>query len=193
MITGTVVFNVCIGVGLSAACGFRVFVPLLVLSIASKMGYLTLVPGFQWLSSYHAIIILSAATVVEIVGFLIPYVDHVLDVIAAPLAILAGTVITASMTADMEPVFRWALAIIAGGGVAAVGHAVTGTIRAGSTATTGGLANPVFAAFESVMAVFASIAAIFIPVIVVIVFFLSLLFFGKKIYKRFLKGQPVNA
>lgn len=189
MIGISTIFNVCVGVGLSAACGFRVFVPLLALSIASKLGYLTLVPGFQWLSSSHAVIILSAATIVEIIGFFIPWVDHALDVIAAPLAILAGTVITAAVTSDMAPVFKWSLAVIAGGGVAATVHASTGLIRAGSTATTGGLANPLVSLAELIGAVLTSIASIFLPFMVIFFLLSALAFFGKKIYRKFLKSR----
>ena len=89
---------VSLGIGLSAACGFRVFVPLLVMSVASLSGHLTLAPGFQWIGTYPALITFSVATVAEIGGYYIPWVDHLLDTMATPAAIVAGTVITASVT-----------------------------------------------------------------------------------------------
>ena len=48
--------SICLGIGLSAACGFRVFVPLLVVSIASRGGHLHLSPGFEWMGSDAALI-----------------------------------------------------------------------------------------------------------------------------------------
>jgi hypothetical protein len=40
---------VIIGVGLSAAVGFRIFVPFLALSIFSLLGYINLSSGFEWI------------------------------------------------------------------------------------------------------------------------------------------------
>src|ERR1043165_1472954 len=111
---------ICLGIGLSAACGFRVFVPLLVMSIASLSGHLTLAPGFQWIGTYPALVTFSAATIAEIAGYYIPWVDHLLDTIATPAAIVAGTVITAAAVGDMSPILKWSLAAIAGGGVAGI-------------------------------------------------------------------------
>ena len=55
-----------VGIGLSATCGFRIFVPLLGMGIACKAGHLTLSPGFEWIASWPAIIAYSIAVVVEI-------------------------------------------------------------------------------------------------------------------------------
>jgi len=139
------VLCICIGIGLSAACGFRVFVPLLVMSIASLSGHLTLAPGFDWIGSYPALVTFSVATCLEIGGYYIPWVDHLLDTIATPAAIVAGTVITASMVSDMSPLLKWTLAAIAGGGAAGVVQGTTVLARGASTALTGGLGNPIFA------------------------------------------------
>src|ERR1700720_3122197 len=93
--------SICVGIGLSAACGFRVFVPLLVMSIASLSGHLALAHGFEWIGTYPALIGLSVATCLEITGYYIPWLDHLLDTIATPAAIVAGTVVTASAVTDM--------------------------------------------------------------------------------------------
>src|SRR5882724_7873827 len=137
--------SICVGIGLSAACGFRVFVPLLVMSIAALSGHLTLADGFEWIGSYPALIAFSVATCLEIAGYYIPWVDHLLDTIATPAAIVAGTLITASMVTDMSPFLRWTLAAIAGGGAAGVVQGTTVLTRGASTLTTAGLANPMFA------------------------------------------------
>src|SRR6267378_5007073 len=110
--------SICLGIGLSAACGFRVFVPLLIMSIASLSGHLSLAHGFEWIGSYPALISFSVATCLEIAGYYIPWLDHLLDTMATPAAIVAGTIVTASMMTDVSPLLKWTLAIIAGGGAA---------------------------------------------------------------------------
>ena len=114
--------SICVGIGLAAACGFRVFVPLLLTSIAAMAGHVTLATHFQWIGTYPALITFSVATLLEVAGYYIPWVDHLLDTVATPAAIVAGTVLTASMLTDVSPLLRWSLAVIAGGG-SAVGSA----------------------------------------------------------------------
>jgi len=70
------ILGLCIGIGLSAACGFRVFVPLLVMSLASIMGWFEPMQGFEWLSMPSVCIALAIATVCEITAYYIPWVDQ---------------------------------------------------------------------------------------------------------------------
>jgi hypothetical protein len=183
--------SVCLGIGLSAACGFRVFVPLLVMSIASLSGHLTLTHGFEWIGSYPALITFSAATCFEIAGYYIPWVDHFLDAIATPAAIIAGIIVAASMVTHMSPLLKWSLAIIAGGGVAGMVQATTVLARGVSTLTTAGLANPLVATAELGAAVFVSVMAIIAPILaaVAVVLFLSL--FGWKVCRRLFRYSAV--
>jgi hypothetical protein len=159
--------SLCVGIGLSAACGFRVFVPLLIMSLASFSGHLSLAPGFQWIGSYPALISLSVATVLEIAGYYIPWVDHLLDTLATPAALVAGTIVTASFVTDVSPFLRWTLAVIAGGGAASLVQASTVLARGASTLTTGGLGNPVFATAELAGSVVTSLLAIVAPALTV--------------------------
>src|ERR1041384_958545 len=112
--------NICMGISLAAACGFRVFVPLLVLSISAMTGHVTLASGFQWIGTWPALTTFGVATAVEIAGYYIPWVDHLLDTIATPAAVIAGIVATGSMLTGIDPYLQWTLAAIAGGGVAGV-------------------------------------------------------------------------
>ncbi len=157
--------SVLVGIGLSAACGFRVFVPLLVMSIASLSGHLTLSSGFEWIGTFPALVAFAAATAAEIAGYYIPWVDHLLDVIASPAAVMAGIIVMASSVSGTSPFLRWSLAIIAGGGIAGTFQAITVLARAGSTATTAGLANPVVSTIEAAGASLFSILAIAIPLV----------------------------
>ena len=161
------ILSLCIGISLSAACGFRVFVPLTIMSLAAHTGHLTLASGFQWIGSEPALIAFSVATVLEIAGYYVPWVDHVLDVAATPVAIVAGTIVTASMVSDMSPFLRWTTGLIAGGGAAGLIQAGTVLLRGASLAGTGGLANPVFATAELGGSIFTSVTALFAPLVAV--------------------------
>ena len=122
------VLSILIGLGLAAACGFRVFVPLLIMSLASRagVGHLALSPSFAWIGSTPALLAFAVATVLEIAGYYIPWVDNLLDTVATPTAIVAGIVVTASaMTTDVSPFLKWTLAVVAGGGTTAVFQGIT--------------------------------------------------------------------
>jgi len=136
-----IIIGLIVGIGLSAACGFRVFVPMMGMSIASLCGNITLSPGFAWMGTWPALIAFSTATVIEIGAYYIPWLDHVMDALMTPSAVVAGTILTASMLGDMYPFLKWCLAIIAGGGVAAVVQGGTVALLAVSTGTTGGARN----------------------------------------------------
>tara|TARA_B110000263_G_scaffold19562_1_gene15521 strand:- start:30 stop:620 length:591 start_codon:yes stop_codon:yes gene_type:complete len=149
------IMSIMIGVALSATCGFRVFVPLLAVNIGTRaldadgQPRIELAGGFDWLSSDIALIVFLVATLFEIGGYYIPWIDNLLDTIASPASIVAGTVITASFVTGMDPWLQWLLGVIAGGGAAGAVQATTVVARAGSTVTTGGLGNPIVASVET--------------------------------------------
>lgn len=172
-----------IGIGLSATCGFRVFVPLLGLSIAHHLGVVPLASGFEWIGSWPATIAFAVATVVEIGAYFIPWIDHLLDVIATPAAVIAGAVITVSVLGEMPPLLRWPLGVIAGGGVAGLVQGSTVLLRGTSTATTGGLGNPVVSAGESAASVAGTVISIALPVVAVILVALLLVFIFRRIFR----------
>lgn len=159
--------TVCLGVGLSAACGFRIFVPMLVLSIAAKSGHVELAAGFDWIGSTPALITFSVATVLEVGAYYIPWLDNLMDSMASPVAVVAGTVVTASVVTDVSPLMQWTMAIVAGGGAAAAVQATTVVARGASSAGTGGLGNPVVATAELGGSLFMSVLSVFIPLLAV--------------------------
>lgn len=176
MITLEMLMSICLGVGLAASSGFRVFVPLFGLSLASYFGIIPLTEEWSWVGSLSALIILGVASVVESLGYLVPVVDNALDTIAVPLAGVAGTLVMASTLTDFSPTMTWALAIVAGGGAAAAIKTTSAATRAVSTATTAGVANPVFGAAETTAAVGLSALAIFAPVFGVVAMALGVVF-----------------
>ncbi len=170
-----------LGVGLSAACGFRIFVPPLIVSIAALSGHLELSPGFAWVATYPALIALATASVLEILCYYIPVVDNFMDSVATPAAVVAGAVTAASMVTDASPMLAWAVAVIAGGTAAGTVQATTVALRGASTLVTGGLANPLLSSAELGGAVMASISAIIAPV-VTLVLILLLIIAARKFY-----------
>ena len=177
-----------IGIGLAAATGFRVFLPMFAVSLASYMGWIPMNESFQWLSGIPTLITTGIATVVEILAYYIPFVDHLLDTMSIPLATVAGSVMFASQFAEIGTFPQWALALIAGGGTAAaISSGFAGT-RAASTATTGGLGNSVVATTETAGAGIMSILALAAPIIafiVAIILIITVVFFGRKIWRKF--------
>ncbi|MGH8492834.1 MAG: DUF4126 domain-containing protein [Moraxellaceae bacterium] len=167
-----------IGVGLAAAAGLRVFLPLFGLSLAALFGDMNLSPEMQWLASPEAAVALGAATLLEIAGYYFPFVDHLLDTMAAPCAVIAGTLATAALLTGFEDAgVKWALALIAGGGMAGLVQAGSMLARVTSTATTGGFGNPVVATGEWLGSLLLTVLAMLAPLLgilllIVLVFFL---------------------
>lgn len=164
--------SVALGIGLAAAVGLRVFAPLLVLSVAAWSGHLELSESMQWLGTLPAVVMLSAAALAEVMAYYLPGVDNLLDAIATPIALVAGTVAAAAVMTDLPPIVKWTTAVIAGGGAAGLTQGVTSLLRAKSTATTGGLGNPVVATGElggslllAVLAIVAPVAALALVVL----------------------------
>ncbi len=165
----TILLNVLIGVGLAATCGFRIFVPLLVLGLAGLNGYVKLGSGFEWLATYPAVIALGVATFVEVLAYFFPYVDNLLTTISTPVGVIAGVLVTAAVMTDVSPLLQWSLAIIAGGGAATATSMVSNGVHHGSTAASAGIINPFVSAVESVGAFLISLLSIAAPIIAIIV------------------------
>ena len=180
------------GVALAAACGFRVFLPLMATSLAARAGYIDPSSGFEWLDSNVAIAMFAAAAVAEVAAYYIPWLDHALDTIASPAAVVAGTVAAAAAFGDVHPALKWSAALIAGGGAAAAVQGGTVATRAVSGGTTGGLGNPIVATFELLASAVMSILAIVVP-IVALILTLVLLFFVYRVVRRFLRTRRQHA
>jgi hypothetical protein len=158
-------FSVALGIGLAAATGFRVFIPLLVAGLAARAGWLPLTESFAWLQSTPALVALGTAAVLETLAFYIPGLDHLLDVLAGPLAVVAGVIASVSVMVDVPPEIRWPIAVIAGGGIAAITKGTTAVVRAKTAAVTGGLGNPIVSTAETAGAATVSILAIVAPLL----------------------------
>jgi hypothetical protein len=160
--------SIALGVGLAAATGFRVFVPLLIAGVAARADWIPLSDGFLWLEATPVLITLGTAALCETLAYYIPGVDHVLDLLAGPAAVVAGVVASASVMADIPPGVMWPVAVIAGGGVAGLTKGSAALVRAKTGIVTGGLGNPVVSTVETVGATGISILAIAVPIVCLI-------------------------
>jgi hypothetical protein len=182
--------SVALGVGLAAATGFRVFLPMLVLSIAANTGHLALADSFAWIGTLPALILLGVAAVVEIIAYYIPGVDNLLDTLATPAALVAGTVVSAAVITDLPPTVKWATAVIAGGGIAGLIQSTSALLRAKSTVFTGGLGNPVIATTELSGSLIVSILAIAAPLIALLLVVLFLWLALRFLLRLTRRGTP---
>jgi hypothetical protein len=168
--------SIVLGVGLAAATGFRVFLPMLVVSGAAYTGHLALDDSFAWLGTPTTLTMLGAAALVEVVAYYFPGVDNILDTLATPAAFVAGTILSAAVMTDLPPIVKWTAAIIAGGGVAGVTQGITALLRAQSSAFTGGIGNLIIATAELGGALLVSLLALAAPLaaLAVVILFLWL-------------------
>ena len=176
--------SIALGVGLAAACGFRVFVPLLAAAVAARTGHVHLAPGFAWLASDGALVALGAATALEVLAYAVPWLDHLLDAIATPAAVAAGVVASAAVFVDLPPVVRWGAAVILGGGAAGAVQAGTVVARLKSTLFTGGAGNVVVALLELAGAALLSLLAILAPALVLLALVLLAWLLARAVRRR---------
>lgn len=179
-----------LAISLSAACGFRVFVPLLVMSAAAVIGHIDLPTEFDWIETNHALILFAAASVLEVGGYYVPWLDHALDLLSTPAAILAGTLVTAAAAPDMNPLVQWTTALLVGGGAAGLTKGMSNIMRVISTAISGGLTNPVIATIELVAAVVLALLAVTVPVVAIMLVFGLWIFAIQRIRRFFSQNRP---
>ncbi|MBR0697891.1 DUF4126 domain-containing protein [Bradyrhizobium lablabi] len=155
--------SIVLGVGLAAATGFRVFLPMLIAGLAAYTGHRPLDGSFAWLATPSALTMLGVAALAEILAYYVPAVDNLLDTLATPAALVAGTIVSAAVMTDVPPMVKWTAAVIAGGGVAGLTQGVTALLRAKSTVLTGGVGNVVLSTGELLGALLVSLLALAAP------------------------------
>src|SRR6516225_6514359 len=186
-----VALSIVLGIGLAAATGFRVFLPMLIVSGAAYTGHLPLGDSFAWLGTPSALTMLSVAAIVEILAYCIPGLDNLLDTLATPAAFIAGTVVSAAVMTDVPPMVKWTTAVIAGGGIAGPTQGVTGMLRAHSTIFTGGLGNTVIATAELGGALLISFLALAAPAAAIALVILFLLL-AIRLLRRLFRGAKAS-
>lgn len=180
-VSADALIGVAVGLGLAAAAGFRVFVPLLAAAVAAKTGVLPLSPGFEWLASTPALAALGTATVLEVGAYAVPWLDQLLDLVATPAAMIAGMLAAASVVVELPPLLKWSAVLLAAG-AAGMTQGATVFTRFKSTTLTGGIGNPVVSTLELVSAVVTSALAIFLPILTLVAVVLLLVFFTRRVH-----------
>ena len=178
-----------LGLGLAAASGFRVFIPPFLYGLFLRLDMVPIsipMTGIsEWMASDIGLIILGVAMIVEILGYYVPWIDNLLDTIASPAAIIAGVMMMSSTLSDTHPALQWGASIIAGGGVSGTVQIGTVATRAVSTATTGGLANPIVSTIEAGACIVCTILAILLPIIALLLVIILVGYSGKQVNRRF--------
>jgi hypothetical protein len=169
------VLSVCLGLGLAAACGFRVFVPCLLVGVLKRAGADTLEVMPQWMASTGALTALGAATLVEVAAYYLPWLDNLLDTVTTPLSVVAGILLFVAANDALPPFWRWGLGIVAGGGAAGIAQGATVMTRMLSTATTGGLGNFLVATAEWLGSALIVVAVVLLAPLAVVLLLLLLL------------------
>jgi hypothetical protein len=183
---------VAIGIGLAAASGLRVFLPLLVAGLAARFGALPLSDGFQWLSTTGCLVALSTASVLEVFAYSSPGLDHVLDLLAGPAAFIAGVVGSAAVMIDMPPAVMWPVAIVGGGGVAALTKVTSAIVRAKTGLATAGLANPVVATSETAGAAGIAVMAVVIPLLALVAIIVLFVWGASRVRRMMRRRTPLE-
>ena len=162
-----IILSLSLGLGLAAACGFRIFIPPLMMGVGSRFDLYDLEGSFIWVGEDWAIVVFAIATLLEIGGYYVPWIDNLLDTVATPAAVIGGIFVTsASLEGDVDPSLQWILATIAGGSTAGVIQLGTVATRAVSTGVTGGLANPVVSTLEALASVICILLSFFLAIVI---------------------------
>jgi hypothetical protein len=183
-----------LGIALSACAGFRVFIPMLAGALAGHFGIVNLPENMAWLSGWPAIALFGTAAVAEIVAYYIPFIDNLLDTIATPLSVGAGTVLAASILplGDLDPALRWGVGLLAGGSAAGTIQLGTGLLRLFSSKATVGTGNAVVATGENAAAISGSVLAFIIPVVIALLLVGLVLWILVKLGGRLFRQKPAR-
>jgi hypothetical protein len=160
-----------LGLGLASATGLRTFLPLLMLALAARfeMFGVRLIDQMDWLVSWPAIAALATAAVAEFAGDKIPAVDHALNAVGYVSRPVAGALAAGSVFWAVDPGTAAIAGLIVGAPAALAFNAAQTGVRVGSTATTGGLGNPVVSTIEDVLAFLTVIVAFLAPILIPVV------------------------
>jgi hypothetical protein len=166
--------------GLGLGAGINAYATLLVFGLLSRWR-----PGMfdgelaQFFSSTPILIVLGVLYALEFVADKVPAVDHVWDVIHTFIRPAAGALVALGAVSQDLPKGAIITASVIAGGAALSSHAVKASLRAASTATTAGVANPLLSIVEDVFAFANALVAILLPwLVLVMAVLLAITVFG---------------
>jgi len=154
--------------GLSASAGLNAYLPLLIVSVAAKLGVFKLEAPFDVMKSWWVIGALVVLLIIEMFVDKVPAVDTINDVINTLVRPAAGAILfaaSANVITDLSPVISIILGLLMAGSV----HVAKATARPVITATTAGVGNPVISTVEDLIAAVTSLLAVLLPGLILLV------------------------
>jgi hypothetical protein len=186
--------SLALGVALAACAGLRAWLPLLLAGCAARVGLLQLGASFDFIASNQALALFTVATLVEIAADKLPALDHALDTVSTVIRPAAGALLAASvMWKISDPLTALALGVAVGAPSALVPHAAKSALRAGSTALTGGLANPFLSFVEDVLAFVFFLLAVVVPIAVALLVLAFAVFVVRRLRSRGARSRDDGA
>ena len=155
--------------GLGIGAGINSYATLLVFGLLQRWR-----PGmFQgelanFFSSTPVLITVGVLYAVEFLADKVPTIDHAWDAVHTFIRPVAGALVAWGAVSHQVPKGVLIIATIIGGGAALTSHAAKATVRAASTVTTAGTANPVLSVIEDLFAFVNAVIAVFFPWLVVL-------------------------
>lgn len=182
-----------LGLGLASATGLRTFLPLLMLAVAAKFELfgMRLIEPMAWLGSWPAIAALGVAALTEFAGDKIPAVDHALNAVGYVTRPVAGAIAAGSVFWAVDPTTAAVAGLIVGAPAALAFNSAQTGARLTSTATTGGLGNPVLSFLEDALSFATVMIAFVLPVLIPLVL-VGLAILAFRLARR-LRERPVTA
>jgi hypothetical protein len=174
------VTNLFTAVGLGLGAGINSYATLLVFGLLARWKP-AMFPNelAHFFSSTTVLIVVGGLYVIEFLADKIPAIDHAWDIVHTFIRPAAGALVGWAATSQDVPKGVVIIASILAGGAALTTHAAKASLRAASTVTTAGLANPVLSLVEDVFAFVNAILAILLPWIVLgMIVFLTVFFIG---------------
>ncbi|MFF2552661.1 DUF4126 domain-containing protein [Nocardia sp. NPDC058058] len=163
--------------GLSGAAGLNAWLPLLVVGIADRFGWIDLGSSYGWLSSTPALIGIGIVFLLDLVGDKIPALDSVLHGIGTLIAPASGAILftaETSISSHMPPAVAAVLGAITAGSV----HVGRSVARPFVTGTTAGVGNPVVSSAEDGTSLALTVLALAVPIVAFIAVLILLIVLG---------------
>ena len=187
----TAIGSLLAAVGLSGAAGLNAWLPLFASALLARLDVIQLDAPFDELSSTAGLVALGTLMTADFVGDKIPAVDHVLHLVGGLVAPVSGALLFLGQT-GLETNLPPLVAVVLGAVTAGSIHAGRAAARPVSTATTGGLGNPVASLGEDASSGLLVVAAFVVPLVAAVIVVALLIGAAVVVHRvrRLARGRP---
>ncbi len=173
-----------LGVGLASVAGVRAFVPLALLSLFVRLGFIAEPDIFGLQIGWTVVLALSALAAVEIMLDKVRALDPTFGYVMIPIRMVAGAVLFAAVYEPGAHFDAGAVpGLVAGGVIAGLVAGLEVILRPPARSSSAGVSTAFLSAMEDLVAVFGGVVGLFLP-LVPLLFVGFLLFFFNRIRKR---------